>query len=47
MIPLFRIAARLDMHPTQLGRMLNEQMPMPAELARRVAQVMAAEKAGA
>jgi len=35
-VPIYRIAARIDLHSTRLGRMLNEQLPMPDEIALRV-----------
>ena len=36
-IPIYVLAARIEVHPTRLGSFLNERLPMSAEFAGRVA----------
>ena len=35
-IPIYSLAAKVDLHSTRLGRMLNEVLPMPPEVAQKV-----------
>jgi plasmid maintenance system antidote protein VapI len=45
-LPIFRVAARLDVHPTTLGKVLNERLPLSPELASRIASAIEAEARG-
>ena len=38
--PRYQLAAKLGMHPTTLGLLLNERRPLPAELAARIVAVL-------
>ena len=40
MVPLYLLAGEVRVHPNTLGRMLSEKIPMPAEVAKRVAEVL-------
>ena len=35
-IPIFRLAAEVGIHPSNLGMMLNERRPLPPAVAQRV-----------
>lgn len=35
-IPLYKLAAIVDLHPSRLGEFLNERRPLPADLALRL-----------
>jgi hypothetical protein len=39
-IPVYKLAAIVSVHPGRLSRMLNEQIKMPEDVARRVAEVL-------
>ncbi len=39
-IKLYLLAPRVGLHPTRLGRMLNEVIPMPPEVAQGVQQAL-------
>lgn len=43
----YELAAEVGLNPQRLGEMLNEKVPMPDELARRVAEVIERTKAEA
>ena len=38
--PIYWIAARIGVHSTRLGRMLNEHLPMPPEIATQVLRAL-------
>ena len=35
-IPIFQLAARVDVHPGRMSRYLNERIPIPKNVARRI-----------
>ena len=37
---LYEIAADVGLHPGRLGSMLNERLPMPAEIAERITEAI-------
>lgn len=39
-IPRYKLAAQVGVHPGRLGQMLNGKLPLPEELATRLAQVL-------
>jgi predicted urease superfamily metal-dependent hydrolase len=39
-IPLYRVAAGVGLHPSRLGAMLNERLPMPADVAERLSEAL-------
>jgi plasmid maintenance system antidote protein VapI len=36
----YKLAAQVGVHPGRLGQMLNGKLPLPEELATRLAQVL-------
>lgn len=36
----YQLAARVGMHPTTLGMVLNERRPLPADLAARILEAL-------
>jgi plasmid maintenance system antidote protein VapI len=43
--PLYKLAARIDVHPARLSPMIHERAPLPASVAGRIARVLAEEGA--
>ena len=39
-VPLYQLAAAANLHPTTLGRILNERLPMPAGFPARVERAL-------
>jgi DNA-binding transcriptional regulator YdaS (Cro superfamily) len=35
-VKIYRLAAAVEMHPSRLGQMLRERVPMPPELAMKI-----------
>jgi hypothetical protein len=35
-IPIYQLAAGVNLHPSRLGAMLNEKIPMPASVVERL-----------
>jgi hypothetical protein len=44
-IPLYRIAARVDRHPTRIGMALNGRLPLTRDLAERIRAAIEEERA--
>ena len=42
-LELYKIGAAVDVHPARLGRMLNGDIPLPPDVAKRVAAVLRGE----
>jgi hypothetical protein len=42
-LPLYIVAARAGMHPTRLGMVLNERLPLRPELAAKIVSAIAEE----
>jgi hypothetical protein len=40
-LPLYIVAARAGMHPTRLGMVLNERLPLRPDLAEKIAGAIA------
>jgi hypothetical protein len=40
-VPLYRLAATIGVHPGRLGQMLNERLPMPADVVARIREALA------
>jgi plasmid maintenance system antidote protein VapI len=38
--PLYQLAATIGLHPSRLGAMLNEHVPLPPDVAERVAAAL-------
>jgi plasmid maintenance system antidote protein VapI len=43
--PAYKLAARIEVHPARLSPMLHGRAPLPANIAERIARVLAAEAA--
>jgi plasmid maintenance system antidote protein VapI len=43
-VRLYRLAARLDVHPSRLGRILRGREPLSEALAERIRQAIEAEE---
>jgi len=43
-IPLYKLAASIDIHPGRLGMMLCGTMPLPADIAERVLGALKSEE---
>lgn len=39
-VPLYLLAAQVQLHPSRLGLMLNERVPLPPELAARILRLL-------
>jgi len=39
--PIYQLAARIQVHPARLSPMLHERAPLPANIAERIARVLA------
>jgi plasmid maintenance system antidote protein VapI len=39
-ITRYQLAAKVGVHPGRLGQMLNGKLPLPAELAERLSEVL-------
>lgn len=39
-IAIFQIAAAVGVHPVRLGRMLNERVPLPPQVAQRLLEAL-------
>ncbi len=39
-MPLYLLAAQLQLHPSRLGLMLNERVPLPPEMAVRILKLL-------
>jgi hypothetical protein len=39
-MPLYVLAARVQLNPTTLGAVLNERVPLPPDLAERIRRVL-------
>ena len=39
--PVYQLAARIQVHPARLSPMLHERAPLPANIAERIARVLA------
>lgn len=39
-VPRYKVAAQVNVHPGRLGQMLNGILPLPEELAVRLAHVL-------
>ena len=46
-LPLYQLAARVEVHPARLSPMLYERAPLPARIAARIADVLADVRARA
>jgi hypothetical protein len=44
--PIYQLAAEVPIHPSRLGMMLNERLPMPPDVAKRLADVLEKEASG-
>ncbi len=40
---IYRLAARIDVHPSRLSLMLNERIPLPADVAERLRRAIEIE----
>ena len=40
---IYRLAARIDVHPSRLSMMLNERVPLPTDVAERLRQAIEIE----
>jgi hypothetical protein len=45
-VPIYVLAPRLKIHPTRLGAMLSERVPLPPETAERIAEAIEQIPAG-
>jgi plasmid maintenance system antidote protein VapI len=43
-IPIYRLAAEVSLHPSRLGQMLGEKIPMPADVAARLSEAIDAHR---
>jgi hypothetical protein len=46
MIPLYRLAPKVGMHPAHLGQVLRERRPLSPEVAGRIRQAISQEGRG-
>jgi len=40
MVPYYRLAAEVELHPGRMGQMLRGTLPMPVEIADRISQAL-------
>jgi hypothetical protein len=46
-VPIYKLAAVVEVHPIRLGRMINEIIEMPASVAQRLSELLAAQDGAA
>jgi plasmid maintenance system antidote protein VapI len=43
-VPIYVLAAEIGLHPSRLGQMLNEKVPMSPDVASRVGEALATHR---